>query len=54
MQYLSEIVTFILGSLAGSLVTLRFTKKTASGGGKIVDQSNATAGRDITGGDKRK
>lgn len=54
MQYLSEIVTFVLGGLAGSLVTLRLTKKTAHSGGKVVDQSNATAGRDITGGDMSK
>lgn len=52
MQYLPEIITFVLGGFAGSLLTLRLTKKTASGGGTVVDQTNANAGRDITGGNK--
>lgn len=54
MEYLSEILSFLTGLLGGSLLTLKFTKRNiASGGSKINDQSNAKAGGDIVGGDKK-
>lgn len=52
MQYLTEIITFVLGGALGSLVTLRVTKNSASSGGRVVNQNKAKAGGDITGGDK--
>ena len=57
MEYVSEILSFIIGVISGgvtgSLLTLRFTRKNrASGGGSIVDQTNASAGGDVVGRDK--
>lgn len=56
MDYLSEIISFILGALGGSLITYHVTKKsiTVSGRSSAVDQSGATAGRDIIGGSQNK
>jgi hypothetical protein len=53
MEYLSEIASFIVGLIGGSLLTLKFTRKnTASEGSTITDQSNARADGDIVGGSK--
>jgi hypothetical protein len=56
-EYASEILSFLAGlaggGSAGSLITLRLTKKTsASGHGSISDQSGARAGGDVIGRDK--
>jgi hypothetical protein len=56
MELLTQIFTFIVGALGGSLVTWQVMKKNiaASHGSTVVDQSGAQAGRDIVGGDKNK
>lgn len=56
MDYLSEIISFILGAFGGSLVTWQVTKKTmrASGRSTVIDQSGANAGGDIVGGNQTK
>lgn len=52
-KYGSEILSFIVGLAGGSLLTLKFTRKTyVDRGGSNVDQSKATAGGDIVGRDK--
>jgi hypothetical protein len=57
-DHLSDIVSFVTGlvggGVAGSLITLHITRdKRVSGSGSLVDQSGASAGRDIVGRDKR-
>lgn len=53
MQYMSEIISLIVGAIAGSLVTFSITKKSASKGGTLVDQSRSNSGGgDIVGGNK--
>jgi hypothetical protein len=57
-QHASEILSFlgglVGGGAGGSLLTLRFSRQNkAWGGGSIVDQTNASAGGDIVGRDKR-
>jgi hypothetical protein len=52
IPYIPELISFLAGTTLGSLVTFRLTKNRASFGGKIVDQSNAQAGKDIVGGNK--
>ena len=52
MNYLSEIVSFIVGLIGGSLLTLQFTRNKVRGAGSVVDQNKATAGGDIVGGNK--
>jgi hypothetical protein len=51
-SYFSEILSFLSGAAAGSLVTVYFKNQRASGNGRVVDQSKARAGGDIIGGDK--
>jgi hypothetical protein len=55
-QHLSEIVSAIagavVGAVGGSLLTFQFTRNRVQGAGLITDQSRATAGGDIVGGDK--
>jgi hypothetical protein len=51
-DHISEIISAIGGAFAGSLITLRLTRNQVKGSGSVVDQSRATAGGDITGGDK--
>lgn len=51
MEYVGELISFILGGAAGSLLTLRIqSNKTKNG--SIADQSGAKAGGDIVGRDK--
>lgn len=52
MEYVSEIISFLVGLVGGSFLTLTFTKKQVKGAGKFVDQQSAKAGGDIVGGDK--
>lgn len=52
MEYLSEIISFLVGFAGGSFLTLTFTKKQVKGGGMIVDQQSSKAGGDIVGGNK--
>jgi hypothetical protein len=52
-QYLSQVISFLVGLAGGSLLTFHFTKKQVRGSGSIVDQSKAHAGGDIVGGSKR-
>lgn len=56
MEMLGEIISFICGALGGSLITWQIMKKsiTASGRSTAVDQSGATAGGDIVGGNQTK
>lgn len=56
MEYLIQIISFILGALGGSLVTWQVTKKSmhASGRSTLIDQSGANAGGDIVGGNQTK
>lgn len=49
---LSDILSFIFGGFAGSLVTLYVKKQRASGQGNVVDQSKSRAGGDVVGRDK--
>jgi len=50
--YLTEIVSFVLGTFAGSLLTLYVKNQRASGRSSVVDQSRSQAGGDIVGRDK--
>lgn len=52
MNYLSEIVSFFIGAVAGSLVTVYFKNLRAGSHANVVDQSEAKAGGDIVGRDK--
>lgn len=53
-RYLSEIVSFVVGLVSGSLLTLTFKREhRARDRGSVVDQSNARAGGDIVGRDKK-
>jgi hypothetical protein len=53
VKYASEICSFVAGLAGGSLLTLRFTRKTtASSQGANIDQSGASAGGDLVGRDK--
>ena len=52
MEYLSEIISFIIGAGAGSLLTFTVVRNRASGGGRVVDQSRSKANGDIVGGNK--
>jgi hypothetical protein len=56
VEFLSEIVSFVVGALGGSLITYHYTKKSfnASGRSTVVDQSGSKAGRDIVGGNQKK
>lgn len=49
-------MSFLIGALGGSLITYQVTKKStvATGKSTVVDQSGASAGRDIVGGDQGK
>ena len=52
-KYGSEILSFIAGLAGGSLLTLKFTRKTqADREGTNVNQSGASAGGDLVGRDK--
>ena len=52
-KYASEIVSFVVGLASGSLITLKFTRKTSVGReGSNVDQTGASAGGDMVGRDK--
>jgi hypothetical protein len=49
------LTTFVAGGAAGSLITLRLSKKkTINAGGAHTDQRGASAGRDMIGGDSTK
>jgi hypothetical protein len=54
VEYLGEIISFILGAFGGSLVTWQVMTKAirASGRSTAIDQSGASAGGDIVGGNK--
>jgi len=52
-KYGSEIVSFIAGLAGGSLLTLKFIRKTSvDREGSNVNQSGASAGGDLVGRDK--
>jgi len=52
-KYGSEILSFLAGLAGGSLLTLKFTRKThVDREGSNVDQSGASAGGDLVGRDK--
>ncbi|HUD40748.1 MAG TPA: hypothetical protein VMR06_02000 [Dokdonella sp.] len=53
MDLLSEIISFFIGAAAGSLLTVTVKSMRAGGHGTNVDQSKASAGGDIVGGDKK-
>ncbi len=52
-----DILSFLAGLVSGiaiTLVSIRISKSMrSSGGGNVVDQSKARAGRDIVGGNKK-
>jgi hypothetical protein len=50
---LAAILSFLAGLGGGSLITLYFCRNRVHGSGSIVDQSDARAGGDIVGGDKK-
>jgi hypothetical protein len=54
-EILSIIGGVIAGAIGGSLITVRLQKKkiSADNGSTVVDQSNAQAGGDIVGGNKK-
>lgn len=52
MDFLSEIVSFVLGGVLGSFLTIQFKKQRASGKGNVVDQSGGRADGDMVGRDK--
>lgn len=49
----SQVLSFVLGALAGSGITIYMKSQKASGDGNVVDQSNVTAKGDVVGRDKR-
>lgn len=52
MEILSELISFLVGAVAGSLVTLHVKKQRASGQANVVDQSGSRASGDVVGRDK--
>ena len=48
-QHLKEIGSFIVGAISGSLLTFTITRKSASKGGSVIDQSGSKVGRDQIG-----
>lgn len=52
LQYLSEIVSFVVGALGGAAVTFSLTRNSIKGEGVITDQSKSKAGGDVVGRDK--
>lgn len=50
--YVTEIVSFLVGACAGSLITIKVKKFGAGANGNAVDQSGSTARGDIVGRDK--
>lgn len=55
MEILTHLASFLAGLIGGSLLTIKFNKKSghsASGDGNVVDQRNAKASGDIVGRDK--
>ena len=54
LNYATELVSFVIGGLIGSLLTINFKKQKASGHGNVVDQSGSKAAGDVVGRDKLK
>lgn len=52
MDYVSEIVSLLVGGALGSLITLKVLSVKASGKANVADQSGSKAGGDIVGRDK--
>ena len=52
LNFASEIISFFVGAVGGSLVTIYFKNQRAKGRANIADQSKSTAGGDIVGRDK--
>ena len=52
LKYASEVISFVAGAFAGSLVTVVVKSQRAKGSGNVVDQSKSQAGGDIVGRDK--
>lgn len=51
-QHIGQILTFLSGMAAGSLLTISIKRShTARDSSRVVDQSGASAGGDIVGGD---
>lgn len=55
MDWIINVIIFILGGFTGSFITYQVQKKrmTSQGSGSVVDQSGVRAGGDVTGRDKR-
>ena len=51
VEHLSEIVSFLVGAAAGSLVSISWQSRKTAGKG-MVDQAGAKAGGDVVGRDK--
>lgn len=52
MQYLSEIICGVIGAISGSLLTITYTKISASRGGRNINQSRSTVKGDQIAGNK--
>lgn len=52
LDFLTELVSFVLGAITGSLVTIQITRMKARGRANLVNQSKSEAGGDIVGRDK--
>lgn len=52
LKHVTEIVSFIVGAITGSLATVVVKSQRARGRGNVVDQSESQAGGDIVGRDK--
>lgn len=52
LDYVTELISFVIGAGFGSLLTIQFKKQKATGTGNAVDQSGAKAGGDVVGRDK--
>lgn len=52
MDIISEVISFLLGGLVGSFLTLQIKKQQSGSRGNVVDQSDSRAGGDIVGRDK--
>jgi hypothetical protein len=53
LEHWKDIATFLAGGLTGSFLTFRFTgKNNVRGRGSVTDQSGASAGGDVVGGNK--
>ncbi len=51
-NHFSELLSFLAGLVSGWAITLSVSSKRVRGSGSLVDQSGASAGGDVDGGNK--